>query len=169
MQNASAQSAAANYQAQVSLNNATIAQQNAQLAAQTGEAKAEATSLQNREQIGRIAAAQAAGGIDVDSGSAVDVRSTQREMGRLSQLTDVSNAALQQYGYRSQGTSYQAQAGLETAQAASAARAGPIAAAGSLLGGAGSALSRFSWMQTNAGGGGAGVDPYAINAAPFTS
>ncbi len=152
IQQGKAQEAASNYQAAVAANNAKIAEQNAQLAAQTGEAKAEATSLQNREQLGHILAAQAASGVDVDSGSPVDVRVTQRETGRLSQETDVYNAALQQYGYRTQGAGYQAQSQLDRAQAQSAARAGPLTAAGSLLGGAGSVANRFLWMQQSGGG-----------------
>ncbi len=151
LQQSHAQEANANYQAQVSANNAIVAQQNAQLAAESGEAKAEATGLQNRAQMGAILAAQSAGGIDVDSGSAVDVRATQREMGRLSEITDQSNAALQQYGYRTQATNFQAESQLQRAEAQQAAAAGPLAATGSLLGGAGTAANRFLWMQQNGG------------------
>ncbi len=152
LQGSRAQAAQGAYQAQVSANNAKIAQQNAALAIQTGEAKGEATSLKNRETMGTIRANQAASGVDVDMGSPVDVRTTQRELGNLATQTDIYNSQLQAYGYRTQGTSYLAEAGLQKAQAESAAAAGPLAATGSLLGGAGSAASKFLWMQNFGGG-----------------
>src|SRR5437667_4975506 len=81
IQSSRAQAAAANYQSQVAANNAQIAQQNAALAAQTGQAKAEATGLRNREAIAAATAAIAANGVDVNTGSALDVRTTQRQIG----------------------------------------------------------------------------------------
>jgi hypothetical protein len=151
IQSSGAQAANANYAAQVARNNATVAQQKVQLAAQIGQAKAEATSLTTRASGASILAAQSASGIDVGSPSSVDVRTTHREMGRLAAQTDQYNAALRQYGYRLDASSYQGESALDTATAQQASIAGPLAAAGSLIGGAGTAVNRFSWMQSNAG------------------
>ncbi len=136
LQGSRAQAAQGAYQAQVSANNAKIAQQNAALAIQTGEAKGEATSLKNRETMGTIRANQAASGVDVDTGSPVDVRTTQRELGNLATQTDIYNSQLQAYGYRSQQTNFQAQSQLYAYEAPQALTGAEIGAAGTALGSA---------------------------------
>jgi hypothetical protein len=97
-QSAAAQSANAAYAAQVSKNNAIVAEQNADSAIQAGEEQATAASLRSAAQGGRIKAAQAANGVDVNVGSPVDVRASQAEMGQLDTMTTLRNAQLQAYG-----------------------------------------------------------------------
>lgn len=152
-----AQARAANYQAQVSANNQKIAEQNAQYAIASGMRKAEDQSMKNAAEAGMTKAAQGASGIDVNTGSAVDVRASQREIGQLDAETVLSNAQLTAYGYRTQGANYQAQSnlyGMESAadkEGASAAEtAGAIGAAGSLLSSA-SSLG-FKWAGYQGGG-----------------
>lgn len=132
-----AQGNAASYQAQVAANNAIIARQNAQYAEEAGMQQAMATSLQGASTLGKVKAAQAANNIDVNTGSAVRVQQSQRELNALNAATALSNAELSAYGYRAAATGYQAQAGLEQMQA----EAAPI---GGLIGGAGNLLSNAS-------------------------
>lgn len=138
-----AQSANAAYQAQVAKNNQTTANQNAQYTIQAGEAEAAQASLKGRAQSASIKAAQAANGVDVNSGSAEDVQETQRETNTLNTSTVMNNAALRAYGYRTQATNFDAQSTLDTAEASQASTAGDLSAAGSLLSGASSIGTKF--------------------------
>lgn len=144
IQQGKAAKASATYNAEVATNNAAIAKQNASFAAQEGTANTEAAAMQNRAKVGAITANQGASGVDVNSGSSIDVRSSAAELGELNALTVRSNAARQVYGYQTEGTNYQAQAGLDTAQAANAMPAAAIGATSTLLGGVGSSASAYS-------------------------
>lgn len=147
---AQAQGANASYQAQVAQNNATIAAQNASAATKSGQAKAEQVGLANRAKLGAVVAGQAASGVDVNSGSNEDVARSQVELGQLDVGNTINNATLQAYGYRTQQTSFQAQAGLDTAQASQAGTAGALGAAGSLFQGASQLGLGYTRLQ-NAG------------------
>jgi len=128
-----ATSNAASYQAQVAKNNQIIAEQNAKYASAAGEAQAQATSLRGAAAAGHIKAAQAASGVDVNTGSALGVQQSQRELSNLDTETVLNNAELQAYGYRTQATGFGAQAGLETAEARQAPIGAGLGAAGNLL------------------------------------
>lgn len=130
-----AQAAEANYQAQVSSNNAIIAGQYAQQATQTGQLQAFETGLQERQKEQAITAGIAAGGINVNTGSAADVRESQRELGTLDVNTVLNQAALQAYGYRTQQTSFQAESQLQHAEAGFDTTAGWLSGVGTLLSG----------------------------------
>jgi hypothetical protein len=145
-----AQSANAAYQAQVAQNNAKIAAMNETLEIQSGEQAAAIGALKTRAAVGNIKAAQAGAGIDVNRGSAVDVRAGATEVGALDALTIRSNYARKAYGYATAATSDIAQAGLFTAESEQAAAAGPLAATGSLLSGISTAGSKFAQFQTKA-------------------
>lgn len=150
-QTASSAAAANRYQQQVYLNNQTIAEQNARQAASAGAVQAENRSLQTRAALGREVAGEAASGIDVTTGSPIDVQSSTRQVGRLSQLTDISNADLEAYGYRAQATSAGASAGLAGAAATNAQRAGTVGVVSSLLGGASQFGSKWANYQLLSG------------------
>ena len=151
IQQGQAQSQAAAYNAQVAQQNAQIQQQNATWAAQSGEEQAAAQEQRTRAQVGAIKAAEAADNIDVNSGSAVDVRSSAAELGELSALNIRSNAAKQAYGYETQSWNAQAQANLDQANAAYAQQAGEIGAASDLLGGASDASTSWANYLTRQG------------------
>lgn len=102
----------ADYQSQVAKNNAITAQQNADYAHKAGEQQAAAASLRGAEVGGRIRAAIAANGVDVNGGSAVDVQDSQRRQSKVDTETVLNNADLQSYGYRTQASNYQAQSDL---------------------------------------------------------
>lgn len=143
-QGAGANSAYAAYNAQVAANNQLIAQENSRLASAAGNQQATIEGQKTRAAVGGIKAQQAASGIDVNRGSAVDVRSSAAELGELNALTVRSNAARQAYGYDVQAASAGGQAGLDSAMAGNAANAGRINQISSLLAGASSAGSQFA-------------------------
>ncbi len=138
-----AQGQSANYQAQVARNNAIIAEQNSVHAEQAGEEQAQEQSLKSAAMGGRIKAGQAANGVDVNSGSAVDVQTSDREEGKLDTENVFNNAQLQAYGYRTQATNYEATAGLDQTAADEAPIEGVLGATGGLLSNA-SSLG-FKW------------------------
>ena len=136
--NGVAQANAANYQAQVASNNATIAQQNAIHAEQAGAQATEAQSRKGAAQQAAIKGALAANGLDVNSGSAVDVEESAAKESKLDTLNADHNTQLQVYGYRTQSTGYEAQAKLDKMTADQAPIGAAIGAAGGLLGNASS-------------------------------
>lgn len=144
-----AASKAAAYNAKVQENNAKIATQNAEFAGAEGNANVGAQGLKNRSQVSAIEAAQAGNGINVNTGSAVDVRASQAELGALDALNIRANAARSAYGYQTQSTAHMAQSQLDTATSKSA-RTGAILGAGaSLLKGASAAMNFSSFQSDN--------------------
>lgn len=144
VQSGNAQAAASKYNSQVASENATIAQQNASLAGAAGEAQVAQETQKTRATVGGIQAAQAANGVDINSGSDVDVRSSASALGELSAINIRSNAARTAYGYQTQSTSDTAQSKLDTFNAGQEQIAGETGAAGSVLGGVSSAGSNFA-------------------------
>lgn len=127
------QAESAKYNSEVQANNATIATQNANLAGAEGAANAAIEQQKTRAQVGGIKAAQAANGVDVNTGSNVDVRSSAAELGELNAITIRSNAAKTAYGYQTQSVSDTAQSQLDQSQSKYAAEAGYVNAGSTLL------------------------------------
>lgn len=157
-----AQASASKYQSQVEQNNAIIAEQNASWAAQAGNAQAEQKQLQTRAKLGGIIASEAASGLDVNSGSALDVRSSASELGQLDAINIRSNAARTAYGYNVQSTSDQNQSQLDEFEAKNATSSGYIKAAGSVISSAGDAYG--DWANSSSLAGSAGAKNY-VNAS----
>lgn len=153
-QSAAAQRRSADYQAQVAANNATIANQNARYATESGQTAATTQSLRNRAAIGALTTSLAANNVDINTGSAADVRTTQRELGQLDVETTVNNAALTSYGYKAQASGYTGQSSLARAEASQAGTAGNIASAGDLLSGASSLGLKWAQLQNVIGSSG---------------
>ncbi len=147
MSSAHAQSANAAYSAQVARNNATIAGENAEYAIQAGQQKAYQTSMRARARLGAVRTGIAANGIDPNTGSAADDQTTQRETGTLETNQVAQNTAVQAYGFKTQETSFNAQAGLDTAASSEALTAGGYSAAGGLLAGASSTGENYFKLQ----------------------
>lgn len=137
------------FKAQIANNNAIAYGQAATRAVQGGEVASDVAGLQTAATIGRTKATQAANGINVNTGSAVDVRAGQAAAGRINQDTTLSNAQLQGYGYRVRGMQESEQAQLDTAEAAGATAGAGYGAAGTILGGA-SALP-WGWLKGGSG------------------
>jgi hypothetical protein len=117
----------------VARNNATIAQQNAVRAEQAGYAAAENQSRQGAAQLGKVKVSQAASGIDVNTGSAVDVQAGERETNQLNTETVFQNDLMKAYGYRVNAENFQAESQLDTAKAEEAVPASVLSASGGLL------------------------------------
>ncbi len=148
-----ARSDAARYQAQVARNNAIIADQKAIYAIQAGDVESGRQGAKNRATMGKIKTAQAASGLDVNTGSPVDVRAGNAETGMQDVLTTKNDALLRAYGYRAQGADATAQADLDEQAASSAKTAGYLEGAASLLGGASSLGTKWAGLQGGAGSG----------------
>src|SRR6185295_14758246 len=101
-QSARANSTTAMYQAAVAHNNSIIAENNAQYALAVGRSQAETQNYKTRELLGVQKARQGASGIDVNSGSALDVRRSTIDLGQLDALTILNNAGMKAAGYRAQ-------------------------------------------------------------------
>jgi hypothetical protein len=139
-----AQAGNAAYQSQVAANNALIAKQNAQLDIESGEQSAAVQQMKTRQTVGTTKAQQAAAGIDVNTGSAVDVRAGESEVGMLDALTLRSNAARSAYGQEVAAVSATAQSQLLSTEAQQYRDAAPWAAMGTLLTGASSVGGRYA-------------------------
>lgn len=146
-QEGKAAEASAKYNAQVAANNATLAEQSARLAGAAGNAQTEQAQLKTRAQVGGIIATQGASGVDVSSGSALDVRSSAKQLGQLNALTVRSNAAKSAYGYQTEAANYKGQEGLYDYQASTIPTATNIGIAGTVLGGASDAASKYADFQ----------------------
>ncbi|SIO58417.1 virion core protein, T7 gp14 family [Paraburkholderia phenazinium] len=137
IENGEAQKSAANYQAQVASNNAQIANLNANAAIQTGNTQLQAAQEQASQHQGMIRAVMGAGGIDLNSGSALRNQEGEAEVDQLNEATITSNAARSAWNYRNEGADYTAQSGLETMQGEQAQSAGFMSGFSSMLSGAG--------------------------------
>jgi hypothetical protein len=125
--------AAGMYQAQVALNNKTIADQNAALEQEKGSVLATNASLNTMEGLGQARASQGASGIDVNAaGTATRVQSNIVAAGTTNAMTIRANAARAAYGWQVQGMSQQAQANLDISGARASGIAGDIGAFSSL-------------------------------------
>lgn len=149
-----ATSAADKYNAQIAANNAIIATQSANYAGAAGTAQAEQAGLQSRAKLGALVANEGASGVDINSGSNLQVQSSARELGELNAITIRSNAARTAYGYQVQGANDTAESTLDSMAANNATTAGEIGAASSVLGGLGSAASNYAKFTMNGGGSG---------------
>lgn len=95
----------------------------------------------------QVKAGLAANGVDVNSGSAVDVEQSSRELGALDQATTAQRGAEQVYGYETQGTGYQAQSQLDNAEAPYDYAGGVLKGAGSILSAAPNIPEAYAWMS----------------------
>lgn len=151
---------AAAFQAQVARNNAAIAEQDARRQEVVAAQQAQNKSLESAARLSRVKAAQAASGVDVNTGSAVDVQAGTRMLGQLDAETVLSNEMLKAYGYRSRASSFLAQSALDEARGSYSRAAGYTRAAGTLL----SSVSSLplKWL----GGGGGGSVTSSVDSVP---
>ncbi len=125
------------YAAQVAENNAKTAEQNAAYAREAGSEAAATASRKAAAEGATIRAGLAANGVDVNTGSAADVATGNRETGRLDAETVMNNAELQAYGYTTTAVNEKAQAEQDRIGAS-------FGAAGSLLSSASSIGFKFN-------------------------
>lgn len=146
-----AQKSADDYNASVASQNSAQATRNAQISSEAGMEQTAMQEQKTRAQVGAIKANQAAAGVDVNSGSAVDVRSSAAELGQLDALTVRSNATKEAYGYQVQSSNFDSQATLDKAEGENAEEAGFIGAGNTFLGSVGSGASNFAKFQLQGG------------------
>lgn len=84
--------------------NAAIAQQNASTAMQQGEAVVQSEQRSAARKMGAAIAAYGASGVQVDSGSPVDVLADSARLAELDKLTTRYNYALRAVGFQNQAT-----------------------------------------------------------------
>lgn len=131
---AEAANEAAQFKAQVAENNAKTLENNAVYAQRAGRIAAINQGMRARQHQGAVKASQAAAGLDINSGSNVDVQAGEAMAGRQDVLTEEANAQLRAYGYRTQAANERAQAQLDRMEGKNAITAGKFASASTLLG-----------------------------------
>jgi hypothetical protein len=127
--------------------NAEINQRNAQNVLETGDQELLSLGRRQAQQMGQIKAAQAASGLDMNSGTAVAVRESQEMLNREDQQRLASQIARKSYAYRVAAASDLAQAALYDSAAINARKEGKLGALTSLISGATSVSSK--WLQAS--------------------
>lgn len=135
---------AASYQATVAANNAKIAEQNAVYTEQAGEVAAANEGRKGAAKLGVLKVGQATSGVNVNTGTAVNVQAGERETNQLDTETVLANADLKAYGYRTATTGFEAESELAKAKGTQAEEAGYIGATGSLLSAASSVGGKWT-------------------------
>ena len=125
----------ANYQAKIAERNAQVAGMMGATALQAGYERATETSLAGAERLAKVKTGMAAGGVDINRGSAVNVRASQRMANALSTATGMWNASRANWGYGQQAIGYEAQAEADRAAGRSALVGGILSGVGGALGG----------------------------------
>lgn len=133
-----------NYQAGVAQLNSQIDLQNADYARDQGETKAMQYGMKAGQQQAAIKNAQAASGLDVNSGSALAVQQSQKQITGIDTAQIRSNAAKVAYDYDVKSTMDLNQATLDVMGGQNAIIAGNIQAESSILGSVGSVASKWS-------------------------
>lgn len=133
-----AQSQSADYNAQVARNNQIVANQNAGMAIEQGAQAEQTQRIKTGSMISGAEAQQAASGINPNTGSALNVRSSAAETGELDADTIRYNSNLQARNLQYQSSQFGAQAQLDSSMAG-------WSVANSILGGASSVSNK--WLQ----------------------
>ena len=150
VQQANATKAQMNYQADVNKRNAKIAQANADMKRQEGIEESRLQKIRNLQKVGAQQAAMAANGIDVSSGTALDVVEDTAAMGELDALTTRYNAETQAQAYERQANNLTNQANMDIISGQNAYKSGITGAIGSGFKGLGDTASVASrWYSPN--------------------
>lgn len=154
------------YQAGVALLNQNIAKQNAAYTRDVGENAAFISGRKTQSTIAQQKVTQAAGGLDVNSGTNLDVRKSTAMVGSIDQATIRANYAKKAYGYEVEAATKGAEATGDVIAGDQAGKAGNINAASSILGTAASVSSK--WLQGSSvfGGATSGVTTYDSDFKP---
>lgn len=126
---------ASRYQGAVAKANQVIAERNAEQAVQRGLIDAQSQDLRNRAQLGSIAAVQGASGLDINTGSNLQVRESAAQLGRLDTETVMSNAQREAYAHKTEAMNFANQAKLAKAAGRNALIGGFIGGAANLASG----------------------------------
>ncbi|MCD7740191.1 MAG: hypothetical protein LUH11_02460 [Candidatus Gastranaerophilales bacterium] len=124
VQQGNAQKAQYEYQAQIAKQNAQIAQNNADQKRQEGIEESRLQRMKTLQAVGSQQAAMAANGIDVSSGTALDIVEDTAAMGELDALTTRYNYETQALAYEQEANNYNNQSNLDTFAAQNAYKSG---------------------------------------------
>lgn len=139
-----------NYQAGVAQLNKKIALQNAEYTREAGAQQGYQSGLRTAQVVGQQKVAQSGSGIDVNTGSAKQVRTDTLALGEVDQQTIAKNVARRAYGYEVEAATKEAEAGADLVAGREARKAGDINAITSILGSVSSVSSK--WLQGSQAG-----------------
>lgn len=131
------------YQAGVARNNEILAKRAADDARVRGELEMQQAFIKNQNLLGRQRAVLAANGVDVNTGSALQIQKDTAQLGKLERLTIRSNAEREALGFEAQGMNFNADAQLATLKGDAAAASSRTAAFSTALTGAGDVASKW--------------------------
>lgn len=151
IQQGKAAKSAADYNAAVAQANADQAKSNSQIASEAGMAREGMSEQKTRAAVGQLEANQAASGVDINKGSALDVRSSADELGQLDAITVRGNATKEAYGYQIQSINDKDQAELDRSEGRADESAGYLNAGSTLLGAAGQGFSNYKAYKLQGG------------------
>lgn len=151
-QSAQATSNAEAYNAKVQQNNQIIANEAAGAALSQGAIAQQQKAYQEDLLIGQQKVGLAANGIDVGSGSAVDILGDTKAAGEFDQLTIANNTARTVQGFQNEGINYQNQATVDTQMSASTLAGGQLQGDAALFKGAGQVANSW-YAYSNYGSG----------------
>lgn len=144
MQEGKASSEMYSYKAGMARYNANVARQNRDYELSAGEKDALKYGLAAKNRKGDIIAAQGASGLDVNSGTSVDVRTSQDYITKLDLDQIRQNAARRAYGYETQAYGEDLSAGMYERAGSDAKKGSKMKALASLVSGASSVSSKWS-------------------------
>lgn len=133
----------ANYQAAIADRNAEMARRNARMEAERGEAAQVQQQMKSRNTIAAITAAQAANGLDINTGSNLDVRTSAESLARVDALNVKNDSVRKAYNFETEAAGEVAQAGAYRAKGDNDQLAGWVDAGSSLVGGAASVGDKY--------------------------
>ena len=154
-----AQAASAGYNAKVAAQNAQIATENASYTGAQGEQNVGVQGAKNKATEAAITTNQGASGVNINSGSSVDVRESAAKVGMLDALNVRSQAARAAYGQQVQATSDIAQSQLDRSQQKADITGGYLNAGATVLGGVGKAAMYSDYLSKTDPTGGASYGP----------
>lgn len=148
---ADAQAKQYEYQAQVAEQNAALANRQAESNAESGAMKAQQVLQRAKQVKAAQAAAYSANGVDVSSGSALDILSDTEAQGQLDKANMLYDAANNTWSLQSQAVNYQNQAAANRSSANNAREAGKMNSMSALLTGVSSLAGQYnSFSNTGA-------------------
>ena len=164
-----AEAASANYNATLAGFNSQQSLRNAALATEQGNAQAAMKGRQTRADFGAEKARAGGAGLDVNTGSPVDVQTSTAELGHLDASTLRSNAAKEAYGFQVQSTNFQNEGELDRFSAKQAKTAGEFKAVSSLVNSGSTAMSQYHQYKMTTGldaGGSSGDSNFDMSDRP---
>jgi hypothetical protein len=131
------------YNQQVAANNAKYSEAMAQDALQRGDLTASRQRERTAQEIAQQTVAAAGNGVDVNTGSIVDLTSDTARYGELDRLTILNNAQREAFGNRVRGANFESEGNVAYQEGQYAKSAGTTAAFGTALSGAGNVATKW--------------------------